>query len=189
MQSAKRDVFGYTLVEVLVVVSIIGILSSMGVVGLQRAVANARIKDAAINTAAFVERVANEANRRSAILCLKVDPTNHHRVLAVLDNTTKDCSNPTGGSIDELTIDSPSEFKAMSACGPVTTDWFSAYGVFKSKTGLSAMPTEGGVCIQYGSKDIYGAVRKESSKNWATPMWKTGSDGTQNATWNNWSEL
>ena len=70
MQHAKRNVLGYTLVEVLVVVSIIGILSSMGVVGLQRAVANARIRGAAINSAAFIEQVANLSRQRNEVLCL-----------------------------------------------------------------------------------------------------------------------
>ena len=46
---------GFTLVEVLTVVIIIGILSAAGYAGLQRAIANSRIKDAAFNMAAFME--------------------------------------------------------------------------------------------------------------------------------------
>lgn len=57
---------GYTLVEVMTVVVAIGILSAMGVSSLQQAAMNARVKDAALNTTAFLERTANEANRLSA---------------------------------------------------------------------------------------------------------------------------
>ena len=45
---------GFTLVEALVVVAIIGVLSSIGAVSLQNAVANSRIKDAGINVTAFM---------------------------------------------------------------------------------------------------------------------------------------
>ena len=91
---ARGKKAGYTLVEVLVVVSIMGVLSAMGVAGLQRAVANARIKDAAVNTAAFVERVANESKRLSTVLCLKIEPGNPQKVLVVKDDGKKDCSSP-----------------------------------------------------------------------------------------------
>ena len=42
----------------IVVVLIMGVLSSMGVVSITAAVANARVKDYAQNTAAFLERIA-----------------------------------------------------------------------------------------------------------------------------------
>ena len=180
---------GYTLVEVLVVVSIMGILSAMGVAGLQRAVANARVKDAAINTAAFVERVANLANQRNEVLCLKVPSGNHQKIYAVRDIGEKNCVSPNGGIIDSLEIDAPNQFVSKNNGCPVIGDWFSSYGVFKPRLGLSAMPREGGVCIQYGSKSVYGAVRKDQNRNKAVPMWKVTDDATQNNGWNNWTEL
>ncbi len=190
MPRMRLDRCGYTLVEVLVVVSIMGILSAMGVAGLQRAVANARVKDAALNTAAFVERVANLSSQRNEVLCLRIDPSNPHKILAIRDTVQKDCSAPKG-SVDSMTIDAPSQFVTMAKCGPVTLNWFgsNAQVVFKPRLGLSATPPEGGVCIQYGSDDIYGAVRKERSKNRVVPMWKVSHDGTQDATWANWTEL
>lgn len=183
---------GYTLVEVLVVVIIIGILSSMGVVGLQGAVANSRVKDAAINTAAFVERVANLSTQRDEVLCLVIDPTNPQKILAVRDTIHHDCSDPKG-SVDSMTIDAPTKYVTRSAGCPAMHDWFGAanpdYIAFKPRLGLSATPPEGGVCIKYGDQDVYGAVRKRKDLNRAVPMWKAGSDATQNGNWNNWVEL
>ena len=69
---------GITLTEVVLVVAVMGILSGMGVSGFQRAIANARTKDAAYNIAAFMEWTANEARRLSTTLCVKVDPNNRH---------------------------------------------------------------------------------------------------------------
>jgi prepilin-type N-terminal cleavage/methylation domain-containing protein len=181
---------GYTLVEVLVVVSIMGVLSAMGIAGLQRAVANARVKDAAINTAAFVERVANLANQRNEVLCLRIDPSNPQKILAIRDTIAKDCSDPKG-SVDSMMLDSPNKFVSMATCGPVTLNWFgkTAQVAFKPRLGLSAAPPEGGVCIQYADRDVYGAVRKEKKRNRAIPMWKVNHDGTQDASWANWTEL
>ena len=60
MMIGKSRKNGFTLVEVLVVVIIMGILSSMGVASITGAVANARVKDYAQNTAAFLDRVVVE---------------------------------------------------------------------------------------------------------------------------------
>ena len=187
---------GYTLVEVLVVVIIIGILSTMGVAGMQRALANARIKDAAINTAAFVERVGNESNRLSQVLCLKIDPGKPQTIIVVKDTTTRDCTHPAAGIVDRFSIDPPSKFVAKShGCPTIMRDWFSSsasdvnYVVFQPRLGLSAVPLEGGICIKYGDADIYGAVRKEKHLNHVVPMWKVGDDLTSNNNWSNWTEL
>lgn len=180
---------GYTLVEVLVVVVIMGILSAMGVAGLQRAVANARVKDAAVNTAAFVERVANLSNQLSTVLCLKVASGNHQKIYVVRDDDEQDCTTPSEGIVDSLELDSPNRFVEKDNGCPVMGDWLSSYGVFKPRKGLSAMPREGGVCIRYGDKSVYGAVRKDAGKNRAIPMWKVTDDATQNNGWYNWNEL
>ena len=76
MLNACSDKRGFTLVEALVVVAIIGVLSSMGVVSLRGAVANSRIKDAGINVTAFVQSAANEATRLNQKLCVVV--SNQH---------------------------------------------------------------------------------------------------------------
>ena len=184
---------GYTLVEVLVVVSIMGVLSAMGVAGLQRAVANARMKDAAINTAAFVERVANLANQRNEILCLRIDPSSDQKLIVVRDNGTK-CGNPNGGIIASFSIDAPCKYVNFSTCGTVEVDWFSTKTSYSENTafipriGVAATPPHGGICIQYGSDDIYGAAVKEKRLNRVKPMWKVGNTSS-GAGWAGWTDL
>ena len=70
MVVSQKHKSGVTLAEVLVVIAIMGILSGIGVAGLQSAVANARIKDAAYNVTAYMERTANEARRLNTTLCV-----------------------------------------------------------------------------------------------------------------------
>ena len=190
MLFAKRLKAGYTLVEVLVVVSILGILSAMGMAGLQRAVANARVKDAAVNTAAFVERVANLSSQRNQVLCLKISsPATPEKLYVVSDTVKKDCVSPNAGIIDSLVLDAPSKFVSRSNGCPVMGDWFTSYGIFRPRLGLAATPPDGGICIQYNNSNVYGAVRKVLSKNRVVPMWKVGDDATQNNNWSNWTEL
>ena len=74
----------------------------MGVAGLQRAVANARIKDAARNTAAFVERVSALAAQRNEVLCLKVFDSDLQQIVVYRDTIERNCSQPKG-KIDSLT--------------------------------------------------------------------------------------
>lgn len=190
MQIAKSGKLGYTLVEVLVVVSIIGILSSMGVVGLQRAVANARIKDAAVNTAAFLERVANESSRMGSLLCVVQAPGNAQKLLVYKATNTDNCA---GTLVDSLVLDSPNQFVSVATCGmPASVpDWRVSTDAddrfFKPRLGLSAAPFAGAVCIQYGSNDLYGAARKENTSNSIKPQWKIGNDVTQNGA--DWMDL
>ena len=199
---------GYTLVEVLVVVIIMGVLSTMGVASLQRAVANARVKDAAINTAAFIERVANLSSQRNEKLCLGVADCHDDGLCKTLivvradpENENKDCSSYKPGNVDEISLDAPSGFVRNASGCPTDNmpNWLSPSSTVNPNImfdphphriiGLSAMPTKGLVCIRYGGDDIYGAVRKDKNKNKVVPMWKVGNDFTQNGNWSNWTEL
>lgn len=154
------NVKGFTLVEVLVVVIIIGILSGMGVAGLQGAVQNNRIKDAGINVAAYMERTANEASRLSSQLCVKVVGDQ------MLKTYPAACSEDAlGDAIDSLVLDSKNKFIANSAPSECTTTFSkTTSATYVPKLGLSATPA-GCFVIRYGGSDKYAAAIKTVSKN------------------------
>ena len=100
---------GFTLVEVLVVIIIMGVLSSMGVISMRNAVVNNRVRDYALNTAAFLERIANDASRMSKTLCVRVMP----KMINVYESNCADVSNTTP-VFDQFpldpNLDSPAHF-------------------------------------------------------------------------------
>ncbi len=176
---ARETKAGYSLVEVLVVVTIMGILSSMGVAGLQRAVANARVKDAALNTAAFIERVGNESRELTSPICL--DTLNN--ILYAVRSNGVDCSPSNrvvgvGSIVDSLEIDSPLEFAqndTRSCNSSIGVDFIftkSESALFKPRLGLSAVPPQGVVCIKYGDNGPFGLAKKEWNSNSVKAYWK-----------------
>ncbi len=167
---------GYTLVEVLVVVAILGILSSLGVVGLQSAVANTRIKDAAYNVTAFMERTANEARRVNEKLCVKKISDQE----LVTYKSACDAS-PLGAVVDRFRLDAPLKFIGNEVTGAGFKDeddnnldnWSTTSGAeFEPKIGLSAAPTEGYFAVQYGGRGLYAAALKSKKKNNFAAMMK-----------------
>ncbi|WP_295053487.1 prepilin-type N-terminal cleavage/methylation domain-containing protein [uncultured Fibrobacter sp.] len=168
---------GYTLVEVLVVVTIMGVLSSMGVAGLRGAVINARIKDCAQNTAAFLERVANDANRLSKRLCVKMAGDNEQTLYVYMVNDCGAGSIENVEPIDSLTIEAPARFSCddQVQLDDLGDDWADNGALFIPRIGLSAAPSEGYVCMQYGTSYAYGLVEKNRNNNMLIPQWRTGS--------------
>ena len=137
---------GFTMVELLVVVSIMGILSTMGIVSLHGAVVNNRVKDAAINVSAYLERVASETNRLSRAL---------DRVVAL-------------HALEQSEL----KFDIGSSCsGEHGSNWGKKGVVFEPKFGLSAAPAEGCIIIKYGTKgEKQARALKRKSKNNIIPQ-------------------
>lgn len=163
---------GFTLIELMTVVAVIGILSSMGFVSLQGAIINSRTRDAAVNTAAFLERVGNNANRLSSPLCIKLQSDN--RTIKVYKGN--DCTNPTE-QVDEFSIDPPLAFVTNGDGCPQSTSMISenslGNNVFTPKIGLSAVPT-GMLCARYAETDVYGSAEKTADVNYVKAKWSVG---------------
>ena len=172
----RQNCSGFTMSELLVVLVIMSILTTLGVSGLQTAVANARIKDAAINVSAYLERTANEARRMNTALCVVREDDQ------TLITYKESCANVNAASdktniekIDELKLDAPnkilgdSELNNVAALGGVN---FAANGAsFTPRAGLSAAPFAGFFAVQYGGNtSLRGSAAKLSTKNAFTPM-------------------
>lgn len=160
---------GFTLIELLIVIAIMGILAGMGTVSMQRAVENSRVHDAAINTTAFLNRIANEANRTSSALCLQKSSSNQRRI------EVYKCGDEGKSVVDFFELDPPMKFVNScemdcdedDGCNVDFLDGTS--GVFKPKLGLSAAPSTGYVCAQYAGVSHYAAAIKKKTLNAIIP--------------------
>lgn len=181
---SAMDKRGFTLTEVLVVVAIIGVLSSLGVVSLQHAVQNARIKDAAINVSAYMERTANTAARLNTKLCVKT-VQNGSAPVQILRTFKGACSTNGTEVIDEMTLESASKFVGAptNPAGPCNnlTNIYSSGVDFSPKLGLSAM-SSGCLYMRYGETEKYAVSIKTSTKN--TVFYNLSYDGGSS-----WSEF
>lgn len=156
---------GFTMVELLVVVSIMGILSTMGIVSLHGAVVNNRVKDAAINVSAYLERVASETNRLSQKVCVYVEGQS-------IKAAKGECKSK-GSTISKYTLEQGElKFDTGSSCsGEHGSNWGKKGVVFEPKFGLSAAPAEGCIIIKYGTKgEKQARALKRKSKNNIIPQ-------------------
>lgn len=187
---------GYTLIEVLVVVIIIGVLSSMGYAGLNQAVINARTKDAARNVAAFINSIGALSTQQNKAMCLKIVDG---KTLAAYkaDDAGTGCD-VQGGVIDKITLEAALKFvsSGKSPNNAVTVlSSNSAEAIVKHRIGYSPFrgvcssstecSGEGFYLIQYGSTDLYAAVAKSPSERAVVSFWGFGADESSIG----WSEL
>ena len=190
MLNRSKHKAGYTLVELMAVVAIMGVLSGLGVAGLRSAVANARIKDAAYNVTAFMEHTANEARRLNATLCVVREDD---RTLVAYKATCDDATGTGSASLEkvsEFKLEAPTKFINSNVTGAVFKDsennnldnWYSNGATFRPRAGLSAAPSAGYFAVQYGGRGLYGAALKMANKNSFMPMMKFDESPS-------WSEL
>lgn len=151
---------GFTLVEALVVVTVMGILSGIGVASLRAAVANNRIKDAGINVTAFMERAANTATRMNTTLCVKVESDNR-----TLKAYKGECTGAEDEVVEQMSIDSPNAFlpSSQGTC-PEGEDRYAQNKVeLVPKIGVSPIPA-GCFIVQYGGTERRMASVKAQTK-------------------------
>jgi prepilin-type N-terminal cleavage/methylation domain-containing protein len=168
MEKRSHYTSGFTLIEVLVVVAIIGILSGAGVSSLNSAIANNRLKDAIVNTRAFVEVMSEESKRLNDSLCIQFEPK---KMIAYRFANTV-CG---GTVVDSKSVDNPVSFFGSSIGSVTTTETFlgtpaiwsstGTYFILSPEQGLNSVSGEGIIVLRYGSSDRYGAVIKTGKKN------------------------
>ena len=184
MLNACSDKRGFTLVEALVVVAIMGILSGIGVASLRSAVANSRIKDAGINVTAFMQRAANEATRLNETLVAKVQ--NDHKTVKLQKCRAVDASNGTctdfGDLVDEMALESTNAFVTDKNCPDLTgaKQTPATQMTLVPKIGVSPIPT-GCLMVRYGGGDRYAAIVKAPTK--FAIYYKLSYEGGAASTW------
>ena len=161
MSHSREMKNGFTMVELLVVVSIMGILSVMGVSSLRSAIINNRVKDAAINVTAYLERVASETNRLSEKVCVKVDDRTKKTIFAAKG----ECSSATSlkNAISHFELEGSLSFENATG-SDCKKSWYSGAN-FEPKFGLSAAPLEGCIVVKHVSGEKRARALKTSNKN------------------------
>ena len=151
---------GFTLVEALVVVTVMGILSGIGVASLRAAIANSRIKDAGINVTAFMERAANTATRMNTTLCVKVESDNR-----TLKAYKGECTGSEDEVVEQMSMDPPNKFLPSSegTCPEGVSRYSQNRVELVPKIGVSPIP-EGCFMVRYGGADRLMASVKVQTK-------------------------
>jgi prepilin-type N-terminal cleavage/methylation domain-containing protein len=152
---------GVTLIEVLAVVTIMGILSGIGVASLRSAMMNSRIKDAGINVTAFMERAANEATRLGQKLCLVASGQ-------TMTLYKDECGDTYGDKVAEFKLESLNTFVTTNNnvnCPELPSDKNTPADklTLTPKVGVSPIPA-GCFLIHYGNSDRYASSIKLSTK-------------------------
>lgn len=157
---------GFTMIELLVVVSIMGILSTMGIASLHAAVVNNRVRDAAVNVTAYLERVASEANRLSDTVCVKAK-SSKDSIIAYKGS----CSSNKKVKISGYGFEKGIPLKFDNSCTYDGSTWNLSTGVpFVPKFGLSAAPVQGCVIIPYSTGEKKALAVKKKDKNNIVPQ-------------------
>lgn len=159
---------GFTLIEVLVVVAIIGILSAAGVSSLNDAVANSRLKDAIINTRAFAEVMSSEAKRLNDSLCIKFEA----KKMTAYKYKADACGD---SAIDSRSLEGQISFQGTAPSNAAAQESFigtpsvwsasGSYFILAPQQGVSSVVGEGIIGLRYGNSNRYGAVLKTAKKN------------------------
>jgi prepilin-type N-terminal cleavage/methylation domain-containing protein len=158
---------GFTLIEVLIVVILIGILSAMAYASLLDHIFMLRTRDAATNTAAFLNRVSAEAKRRDRPICIEL--ASPQEMNAHLCNVAGEFSSP-DTIVDTYGVIQGFSFHALSGKGGLTglsdglTPWSSGSILMVPQIGLSALPREGAIVLMY-SRHFCAAAVKASNQN------------------------
>ena len=152
LKKAKHKA-GYTLVELLAVISIMGILSGMGVVGFRTMVSHTRTKDAALNVAAYLERTANKARQLNESLCIRKGDAANKLLTYKGGCDAVSSDDPVDQLVLEEQVSVLEDAEAPDCAGEHMVNIISstdARATFVPRQGLSSAPYEGYVVVSYG---------------------------------------
>lgn len=156
---------GFTMAEILVVLAIMGVLSAMGISALRDAIVNNRVKDASLNVAAYLERVANETNRISDKVCVKRKGQKIYAAKGSCEKATEQ------NKISSYTLEGILDFDLSVTGDGCTVNWLATNGAqFEPRFGLSAAPVEGCIVVKYGSGKKFARILKLKTKNNIVPQ-------------------
>jgi prepilin-type N-terminal cleavage/methylation domain-containing protein len=158
---------GFTLLEAMVVIVIIGILSSLAYSSLIDVVFTNRAKEAAQAMRTFAERSLADAKRKNIIVELTLDGDNMVATFKE-DNISSSTRQPLNGFGNET----------PPACPDGATVFQNKKAVSKHAIGVSGI-TDPGCFIACGAKGYCGAIVKRNDNNYFQAWIKKGSKATE----------
>jgi Tfp pilus assembly protein PilE len=149
---------------VLIVVILIGILSMMAYASLLDHIYLLRTRDAATNTAAFLNRVSAEAKRMDTTVCVQLYSA--QRMVAYQAPKDNNCTEARGAvaAIDSFGVIPGFRIEAKSIKGITSLNENSVISMVP-QIGLSALPRETGIVLNYSRNFCAGAVKTSDQNN------------------------
>ena len=141
------------------VITILGVLTSLGIASLANAVANNKVKSAGQEISAFMANMSNECKRLSEPVCVKKTAPN------TLTAYKGYCSSETPSNdnkIGSLTLEAPCEIAINVPSGLPGSNWAEGSedgAQLTPKVGLTALPAKGYFAVVYGGDHYSAAVK------------------------------
>lgn len=175
----RRSLKGFTLLEVLVVIAIIGILATIGVGGMQTLIANSTVKGQVLSVSAFFDQASAHARAQNTLIGFSMNVVGD----AIVFHPDSTCA----AAGDTLKLDSRTTIVSAAPAGLPTqftsiTNWGTGTCIrFKpmQRIGMNPLADSGYIHIKSISVDAaHGLVGKVSNENRAlTFVSKDGGTG------------